>query len=120
MKNSSAILLLLFLILVFTITFSVPNELQNQIIKVPKIDSYGHFFTFFILTWFLNSVIKLPLMSTVLALVVYGALSELGQLYLGFRNGEFSDFIADTVGILTFVLIKWGYLVYGKNNPHES
>ncbi len=49
-----------------------------------------------------------------IALIFYAALSELGQYYLGFRNGEMKDFIADLFGIFMFVLLKWVWLVYGK------
>ena len=117
MKNSTAILFLLFLLLVLALTFAIPKELHEQMIELPKIDFYGHFFSFFILTWFINYVVKLPLISVVVALILYAALSELGQLYLGFRNGEMRDFVADVGGILTFAVIKWANIVYGKRQP---
>ena len=40
-------------------------------------------------------------------MVFYGAVTELSQLYLGFRNGEISDFIADVLGISLYMAIKW-------------
>jgi len=70
---------------------------------------------FFILAWLLHGIFKFPVLSISICLVFYAALTELGQLYLGFRNGEISDFIADIVGITLFIGIKWLRMVYGKN-----
>jgi len=84
-------------------------EIRKIIFRFPKIDTIGHFITFFSLTWVVHSIIKLPLQVTVITLVFYAALSELGQAYLGFRTGEFTDFLADVVGIVTFALLKYLY-----------
>lgn len=88
-----------------------PNNIFTQI----KIDTWGHFLSFFLLTWLLNSAFKLPLTNTSICLIVYAALSELGQAYLGYRNGEFLDFIADVAGVILFVSIRWCWIVYGKS-----
>ncbi len=64
----------------------------------------------------MHTLIKLPLPLTVITLIFYGALSELGQLYLGFRNGEISDFFADTAGIIFFALCKYIYTCIFKRN----
>ena len=42
----------------------------------------------------------------------YGALTELGQYYLGFRSGQLSDFISDLIGISLFGIIRWSILMY--------
>ena len=83
------------------------------------IDTLGHFVGFFFLTWLVfltlikfstaNSSLTQLMINLALSMIVYAALSELGQYVLGFRHGEVSDFIADLLGIITFTLL---YLFY--------
>ncbi|WP_420839706.1 VanZ family protein [Colwellia maritima] len=80
--------------------------------RSPQIDTIGHFIGFFILTWFVSSILKLSIFNTFFSLSFYSALSELGQYYLGFRNGEFSDFFADIAGISLYLFLKYVYLLY--------
>jgi len=108
------------MLLLFSTELFIPDTIKNAIFKYPKIDTIGHFTGFFILTWLISSLLRLPLLNIVLCLIFYGALSEIGQWYLGFRNGEFTDFYADTAGILVFSLLKWGAIVYGKSTAHVN
>lgn len=113
MKNLHHILFILCIILIsLTLVFS--DELRSIVFKNTQIDTVGHFIGFFCLAWLVSSLGKLPLLPATLSLIVYAALSELGQYYLGYRNGEFKDFFADLGGILLFVLLKWCWLVYRK------
>jgi len=105
-----------FFITVIIITISLlfaheflPDFLRRRIFQLPAIDTIGHLTSFFILTWVSHSIIKLSLALAVPLLIFYGALTEVGQSFLGFRNGEFGDFLADVVGIFLFVLTKWLY-----------
>lgn len=79
-------------------------DVKVQSFLFPKVDSVGHCVGFFFLTWILNTLIKSSTLNLVLCLVLYSALTEIGQHYLGFRNGEFRDFIADTLGIGFFMV----------------
>ena len=90
------------------------SEIRSIVFKNTQIDTIGHFIGFFCLTWLLSSFVKLPTQALVLALVAYAALTELGQYYLGFRNAEMKDFIADLIGIFLFLLFKWIWVVYGR------
>jgi len=49
-------------------------------------------------------------------LIFYGALTEIGQSFLGYRSGQLGDFIADIIGISLFVLTKWLYLRFFRKN----
>ena len=110
-----------FILLLFATELFIPDSIKNAIFKFPQIDTIGHFTGFFILTWLVSTLLRLPLLNIVLCLIFYGALSEIGQWYLGFRNGEFTDFYADTTGILVFALLKWISIVYGKKqNEHHN
>lgn len=102
-------------LLFFSSALLLPAELKNAVFRSPKIDTIGHFIGFFVLTWLMHSLLKTTLVSTFLTLSFYACLSELGQYYLGFRNGEFSDFFADIAGIALFILLKILYLFYKKN-----
>ncbi|MDX2369969.1 MAG: VanZ family protein [Colwellia sp.] len=100
--------------LFFSSELLLPTWLKKIVFRSPQIDTIGHFIGFFILAWLVHSLIKLTLLETLMTLSFYGALSELGQFYLGFRNGEFSDFFADIAGISLFILLKVLYLAYNK------
>jgi len=84
-------------------------EIRKVVFRFPKIDTIGHFVSFFSLTWVVHSIIKLPIKITLITLIFYAGLTELGQAYLGFRTGEFTDFLADVVGIISFVGLKYLY-----------
>lgn len=106
-------------ILFFASELLLPTEFKKIIFRSPKIDTIGHFISFFILAWLLHSLIKLTLRETFFTLSFYGVLSELGQYYLGFRNGELSDFFADIAGISLFIMLKTLYVTY-KNRHINS
>lgn len=107
-------LLFFLVILLSAVMVTLSEDVRTIVFQLTKIDSIGHFIGFFCLTWVLSSLLKLPLFNLALCLVLYSALTEVGQYYLGFRNGEFRDFVADIIGIGLFVLIKWFVVVYGK------
>lgn len=113
MKNRHYLLLVLFLIL-SSILFILSGNHANSIVESTGIDSVGHLIGFFALTWVFHTVLRLELINTAICLIIYAGISELGQHYLGFRNGEFRDVVADIFGILLFVLIKWCYVVIGN------
>ena len=118
MKSRQHLLLLLTFILITIFVSIIALDFKAIIFRGTQLDSIGHFIGFFILIWFLNGVLKFPLVNIFICLILYAALTELGQFYLGFRNGEISDFIADIVGISFFVIIKWLKLVYfNKHKP---
>jgi len=108
------ILIVAAILLFFSSALFLPTELENAVFRSPQIDTIGHFIGFFVLAWLLHSVLKITLLSTLLTLSFYGALSELGQYYLGFRNGEFSDFFADIAGVAFFISLKMLFLAYRK------
>jgi hypothetical protein len=100
------------ILLFFSSELLLPKALTKLIFRSSQIDTIGHFITFFVLTWCISSVIKTPFITTFITLAFYAALTELGQYYLGFRSGEFSDFFADIAGISCFILLKFSYIRY--------
>jgi VanZ family protein len=56
------------------------------------------------------------IMRMVIAIVIYGALIEIVQALSGWRYGEFSDWIADLVG----VAIAWGMFTYLQKDRFKS
>lgn len=99
-------------LLFFSSELLLPEAIKRLVFRSPQIDTIGHFIGFFILTWFVSSILKISLLNTFYALSFYSALSELGQYYLGFRNGELSDFLADVAGISLYLFLKYTYLLY--------
>lgn len=114
MKSHQHLLLLLIAILLSVVAFTVAQDYQHILMLSTRIDSIGHMVGFFLLAWFLNGVLKFEFISLIACLIFYSAATELGQLYLGFRNGEISDFVADLIGIALFSLIKWSLMMYRK------
>ncbi|KGJ90599.1 VanZ family protein [Colwellia psychrerythraea] len=98
----------------------LPDNLRKRIFQFPEIDTIGHLTSFFILTWVCHSVIKLSLTVCIPLLIFYGALTEIGQSFLGFRSGEWGDFFADVIGISLFVLAKFLYLNIFKNSSRQA
>jgi len=114
-QHHSVFFILIFtsaLLLFFSNELLLPETIRKLVFRTPKIDTIGHFIGFFVLAWLLHSMIKLSLLTTFITLSFYGALSEIGQYYLGFRHGEFSDVFADITGISFFILLKIIYLFY--------
>lgn len=107
------------ILLFFSSELLLPTALKKIVFRSPQIDTIGHFISFFILAWLVHSLIKLTLVETSITLIFYGALSELGQYYLGFRNGEFSDFFADVAGTFLFILLKLLYRFYKKSHSKK-
>jgi VanZ family protein len=106
--------LFLFIVLLILLLIIFSETLRNFLFELTKLDTIGHFISFFCLALVVNSLLKLPLFTSAISLSFYAALSEIGQYYLGFRHGEFRDFVADVLGILFFVLLKWLYIKYWK------
>lgn len=113
-------LVALFSILFFAHHF-LPESFRKHFYQLPAIDTLGHIIGFFILTWVCHSIIKLSLRICVPLLIFYAALTEIGQSYLSFRKGEAGDYIADVIGVLLFVMLKWLYqLIRQKKMKHTS
>lgn len=116
MKSRYHLLLLALLTLLFFSIYWLSADFRYLVFRSTKIDSIGHIISFFLLTWVVHNILKLPLISTIISLSFYAALTELGQWYLGFRNAEFTDFFADLVGIMFFVILRWSFLAYKTRN----
>lgn len=107
--------LYLFLVVICSLTgILFFTEIGNLFYKHTRLDTTGHFISFFLLGALLHYLIKISLFVSCSCLIFYGALSELGQYYLGFRNAEFRDFYADTLGVLAFALLKWCIFLYQR------
>jgi VanZ family protein len=114
MKSRIKLLIILISLLILVPFFLIPSDLKMEVLNKIQIDTVGHIIGFFGLSWILVRLIKLPLVNTVICLFFYSALTELSQYYLGFRSGEFFDFVADVVGISLFAILQWLIAVYGK------
>jgi VanZ family protein len=120
MKSHIKLLIILISLLILVPLFLIPSELKMEVLNNIQIDTVGHIIGFFGLTWVLVRVFKLPLLNTVICLFFYSGLTELSQYYLGFRSGEFFDFVADVVGISLFGIFQWLLVIYGKPQHLKS
>ena len=112
MKSRYHLSILSILVFLFFCLYFSSDEFKRLVFRSTEVDSIGHIVSFFALTWVLHSILKLPLANTMFTVAFYGALTELGQYYLGFRNGEFSDFFADVIGVALFGITRWSILMY--------
>ncbi len=114
MKRQQHLLIFVLFILTVLMTWLLFNDVLAVAVSRIQIDTIGHFVGFFALTWLLDRLLKLPLAELIMTLCCYAALTEIAQFYLGFRNGEVADFVADVLGICLYPLLKWAVIVYGK------
>lgn len=116
------IISLIAIILVSLVMFFSPNlfDLSHHKFRFPQIDTIGHFTSFFLLTWFVHSLLKISLGRTIITLMLYGALTEFGQHFLVYRQGDITDYIADVFGILFFALLKFLYTLVKKKMTKSS
>jgi VanZ family protein len=120
MKSTLQLLLMLILSLILILFFFIPSELSASILNKIQIDTFGHIIGFFGLSWALIGLLKLPLVNTVICLYFYSALTEIAQYYLGFRSGQFFDFVADVFAISLFATLQWSLIVYGKKQHRNK
>ena len=91
------------LLLVIVLYFS---GLSDWLLTTVALDKLGHFIGFFFLTWLIYLIANKALLTVGLLLIFYSGLTELGQYTLGFRNGDVGDFIADAIGVVSFVCLQ--------------
>ena len=94
------------IITLLSISLVIINDLA--IIKLLSqyhiLDKTGHFIGFFLLSWILDTILKLRVITSIISIIIYAGLTEVTQEFLGFRNGQLSDFIADALGCLCYFL----------------
>lgn len=120
MKSRYHLSILAIIVILFFCLYFSSADFRRIAFRSTEIDSIGHIISFFCLTWVLHSILKLPLFNTMLTVAFYGALTELGQYYLGFRSAQVSDFIADLIGIALFAIIRWSILMYRNRSSQRS
>ncbi|SES95435.1 VanZ family protein [Thalassotalea agarivorans] len=102
-QNQSLLLkgniLLVIALIVFAWALDVPAE------TFKALDTVGHFVGFLVLTAVCHYFTRIPLTTLVICLICYAALTELSQYYLGFRNGEVRDVIANIFGICSYIFL---------------
>lgn len=111
MKKSYHLLIFFSLLFVAAFLLLIPGA-EEAVFQNPEIDTIGHFIGFIVFTWLVHIFLQLPLVTLTVALVFYSAASEIGQYYLGFRNGEFTDFLANVAGIFTYLGMRWVLFLY--------
>ena len=106
-------------LLIISSTVFMIEDVRTTFVANIQIDSVAHFIGFFFIAALLNGIIKLPLTNCIIVLIFYTALTECAQLNLGFRNAEIKDFVGDTLGVLTYTLLRWGYLVFNQRDVKQ-
>ena len=119
MKSRYHLSILAIIVILFFCLYFSSADFRRIAFRSAEIDSIGHIISFFCLTWVLHSILKLPLLNTMLTVAFYGVLTELGQYYLGFRSAQVSDFIADLIGIALFATIRWSILMYRNRSSQR-
>lgn len=119
MKSRYHLLIITLIVALFFAIYLISPELRTIALRSTEVDSIGHIISFFGLTWVLHSILKLPLFNTMLTVIFYGLLTELGQYYLGFRSAQISDFIADLIGVALFAIIRWSIMIYRNRSSNK-
>ncbi|ATC95967.1 VanZ family protein [Pseudoalteromonas tunicata] len=101
-------------VLVFTALFA--KEIKSGIILFPHIDKVAHFGIFFILAALLSHAFKAPIWVYVLILAAYGGAVEIMQDTLPHRQASLGDFIADTLGAISYFIVFMLWQKRAKKN----
>ncbi len=108
----------LFFVLVFALMMSpvLPDTFTQFIAFLGLNDKGEHFIAFFFLSFLLNraSDTKIHRLRNVFALLSFGMVIELIQLFIPERGASLADFLADLAGILVFQLCFSSYLFLAK------
>jgi len=87
-------------------------------------DKANHFIAFFTLSLLLNRASSTvhARVRNMLSLVAFGTLIEIVQAFLSYRDADYHDVIADSVGILVFQLLLSLYRIYKETiaSPSKS
>lgn len=114
LRNHYLITFLLTLAVYGVVYFSSPVEWQSVLFRLDKV---GHFWGFFFLSMIVFKLINLAKRYLMICLILYSGGTELGQEFLGFRNGTFQDFYADAAGVIAFFVL---YAVSQKLFPNQE
>ena len=110
-------------IIFFLSSLSVPKIPGAKLIDIPHFDKFVHFSLYAVLLtlWLIDyfKVTKNPLKRTVLIIIIasvlYGGIMEVIQkVLLQGRSGDFFDFLANTLGIFT-ALLMFRYITIYRN-----
>lgn len=81
---------------------------QEEVPKItPLSDKGNHFIAFATLTLLLFYAYRVGYIKNALLMFAYGVWIELSQLFTANRQGELTDVVADTIGILIGLIIYW-------------
>ncbi|MBE0365048.1 hypothetical protein PULV_a3357 [Pseudoalteromonas ulvae UL12] len=107
---------LVFFIAVLSFTALFAKEVKGGIMLFPHIDKVAHFGIFFILAGLLAHAIKAPIWVYILVLASYGGIVEIMQHNLPHRQASVADFIADTLGALSYFAASYCWHKYVKKD----
>lgn len=104
MKTPSLISYITILICAFLVVLNW-DLVVTTLNKHHLLDKTGHFLGFLLLSWLVDRLLNINILVTTIGLIFYSALTEIGQHLLGFRSGQWSDFVADMLGCLCYFII---------------
>ena len=97
---------ILFFIAVLAFTVLFAKEIKSGLPLFPHIDKVAHFGIFFILAALLSHAVKAPLWVYILLLAAYGGAIEMMQHTLPHTQASLGDFIADTLGAVSYFIAQ--------------
>ncbi|WP_068547362.1 VanZ family protein [Thalassotalea crassostreae] len=101
----SASQILILTLLIISIFISQYFDITAFLHKHHLFDKSGHFLGFLLLTAITHKLLKFDLTTVVMSMIVYSGLTEIGQWLLGYRSGQWLDFVANFIGCLSYALL---------------
>lgn len=101
----SACQILILTVLIILIFVSQYFDILAFLHKHHLFDKSGHFLGFLALTAITHKLLRLELMTIVVCMIIYSGLTEIGQWLLGYRSGQWLDFVANFIGCLSYALL---------------
>ncbi|QBY05287.1 hypothetical protein E2K93_13275 [Thalassotalea sp. HSM 43] len=103
------------IVLIFAVVVVNVDDISFWLNKNQLLDKTGHFIGFLLLSWLLDRLINIPRGVLVLSVIFYSGFTEICQWYLGFRSGQFDDFVANALGCSTYYLFATISAKYKKS-----
>lgn len=107
----------LFTVIIIVCTALFFKEVKSSVAGIPHLDKFAHFGVFFVLTAFLKRAFNAPFWVYIIILSAYGAGVEYIQGMLPHRSASFADFIADVLGVISYLIFN---LVWHKRNDSDE
>ncbi|CCQ11100.1 hypothetical protein PALB_19740 [Pseudoalteromonas luteoviolacea B = ATCC 29581] len=107
----------LFIACLIVCTLLFLREINSSAIKISNADKFAHALIFFGLAFVQHHAFRLPVWLHLLLLTFYGALVEVVQSFVPYREASLGDLLADVAGAFLYFIVLY---VWQKLSPKQQ